>query len=585
MESLFEINSTLQYRVKALQQQVDEFRSGERYKKLQHDYSLVIDGFIKEIARLKKEKADAEARAISTRNIWFDECESNWKDYQTELNKKEEAINRLEERYWRFLRAHDEEIAKIKAEHRTELEEKDAIIEKLKDELAHEKALNGRDSNNTSLPTSKTPIGKEKRIPNSRRGTGKKKGGQPGHTQHKMAKPSMDEIDDVIDHCPSAEEVCPTCGSDNLKYTGEYEEKYEIDVEVKVTKKLHRYFLYECEDCGEIVRTGIDPNHRAECQYGPNVQAIALSLMNSTNAAINKVPLFLSGITKGEIKPCEGYIAKLQPRAAKRLRKFRNDLYVVLIQLKLLYWDDTVALADKKRICLRFYGNEFIAFYVAHDQKNMKGILEDGILEALTADTKVMHDHNSINYNKRFIFINIECNAHIQRDLQKIIDDTGHTEPKELKDLISISIKERNDLIDKECDRFDGEYIKVFNEKLTDILERAKNRAIENKSIYTVPFERAVISRIIEYRENFFAWIYDFSIPTTNNLSERSLRGIKTKMKVSGQFASTDTADNYALIRTYIETCRRNGINEIEALSRLCNGNPYTVEEIFSSQK
>ncbi|SDB67723.1 hypothetical protein SAMN02910263_04011, partial [Butyrivibrio sp. INlla16] len=85
--------------------------------------------------------------------------------------------------------------------------------------------------------------------------------------------------------------------------------------------------------------------------------------------------------------------------------------------------------------------------------------------------------------------------------------------------------------------------------------------------------------------ENFFAWIYDFSIPTTNNLSERSLRGIKTKMKVSGQFASTDTADNYALIRTYIETCRRNGINEIEALSRLCNGKPYTVEEIFSSQK
>ena len=56
-------------------------------------------------------------------------------------------------------------------------------------------------------------------------------------------------------------------------------------------------------------------------------------------------------------------------------------------------------------------------------------------------------------------------------------------------------------------------------------------------------------------------------------------------MKVSGQFASTDTADNYALIRTYIETCRRNEINEIEALSRLCNGNPYTVEEIFSSQK
>ena len=76
----------------------------------------------------------------------------------------------------------------------------------------------------------------------------------------------------------------------------------------------------------------------------------------------------------------------------------------------------------------------------------------------------------------------------------------------------------------------------------------------------------------------------DFTIPTTNNLSERALRGIKTIMKVSGQFASTTTADYYAALRTYIETCRRNGINEFEALTRLCDGNPYTVEEIFGGE-
>ena len=53
-------------------------------------------------------------------------------------------------------------------------------------------------------------------------------------------------------------------------------------------------------------------------------------------------------------------------------------------------------------------------------------------------------------------------------------------------------------------------------------------------------------------------------------------------MKVSGQFSSSKTANNYAMIRTYIETCRRNGINEYDALTRLCDGNPYTVEEIFA---
>ena len=58
-------------------------------------------------------------------------------------------------------------------------------------------------------------------------------------------------------------------------------------------------------------------------------------------------------------------------------------------------------------------------------------------------------------------------------------------------------------------------------------------------------------------------WLEDFDLPTTNNLSERSLRAIKSHMKISGQFESAETADWHALIQTYTETCRRNGINEI----------------------
>ena len=116
---------------------------------------------------------------------------------------------------------------------------------------------------------------------------------------------------------------------------------------------------------------------------------------------------------------------------------------------------------------------------------------------------------------------------------------------------------------------------------MTELLGKAEGEAAANTSDYSGPFERALIARIIDYRENFFAWVEDFSLPTTNNLSERALRGVKTKMKVPGQFASAGTADNYAAIRTYIETCKRNGINEMEALKRLCRGCPYTVEEIF----
>ena len=77
-------------------------------------------------------------------------------------------------------------------------------------------------------------------------------------------------------------------------------------------------------------------------------------------------------------------------------------------------------------------------------------------------------------------------------------------------------------------------------------------------------------------------WLYDFEVPFTNNLSERGLRGVKSKQKASGQFWNVDSASWYATIRSYIETCARNGVNEYNALLMLSLGKPYTLNEILN---
>lgn len=55
-------------------------------------------------------------------------------------------------------------------------------------------------------------------------------------------------------------------------------------------------------------------------------------------------------------------------------------------------------------------------------------------------------------------------------------------------------------------------------------------------------------------------------------------------MKVSGQFLNVERAKDYGKIKSYLETCRRHGKNEIEALRRLFEGNPYTVDELFGEK-
>ena len=128
---------------------------------------------------------------------------------------------------------------------------------------------------------------------------------------------------------------------------------------------------------------------------------------------------------------------------------------------------------------------------------------------------------------------------------------------------------------------FTDSYIKNFYQKDAPPAKVWKENA-EGSNNYGAEFERILFHRISEYRRTYFMWLENFRLSTTNNLSERGHRGIKSHMKISGQFESIAAADHHVVIRTHIETCRRNGINEIDALQRLCVTNPYTVSEIFT---
>ena len=472
---------------------------------------------------------------------------------------------------------------KDKKQYQESLAEKDAVIKELQNRLAHAEALLNHDGSNTGTPTSQTPISKNKPIPNSRRNTGRPKGGQAGHEKSSLKEPEESDVTDTVGHPLQDDECCPKCGLVDCTPTGESEIKYEYDVRIKVVKIKHEFFYYMCNNCGTVFRSQIPPALKEKVQYGSELQALALSLTNTANASMNKVSTFLAGITGGELTPCEGYVAKLQVRAAKGLQRFRADLKLLLITRKIIYWDDTVIMILTKRACFRFYGDETIAYYTAHAHKDMESLDDDNVLNLLTGDTKTMHDHNTVNYNEKYSFENIECNQHLQRDCQKNSDDTCHKWSTDLKELISSTIKDRNEAIAGKKSSFDGSYITQFNEKLDQCLADGWSENEADPDNYGASWERTLLNRITKYRRPYFLWVEDFSIPTTNNLSERGLRGVKSHMKISGQFESEAAADNHALIRTYIETCRRNGINEIHALERLCAGNPYTVDEIFSS--
>lgn len=512
--------------------------------------------------RVELERMSAEVITLKDRVLGYQETV---KSLQSSLKSAEAAKVRQKETY------------------EAAIAEKDAIIKELKNKLAHVSAVADRNGTNTGMPTASTPINKRKTIPNTRRGSGKPRGGQPGHERHTLAGFDGEEITDYREHeLNLSAENCDLCQG-ALIDTGEIEYKDEFDVKVTVVKRRHNYHIYECVDCGARVRSQIDKNLKEPNQYGSNLQAAALSLMATGNVAINKVCMLVNGMTGGQVAPSEGFVCKLYRRAAAALAGFMAELKCLMIQRTILYWDDTVIMIKTRRACIRFYGDESISYYTAHDNKDLAGLLEDNILPVLTKETTVMHDHNKVNYNECFSFGNIECNQHLERDIQKAADDNpDHTWSKKMKALISLTIKERNDAVAQGRKGFSNRHIQQFQKKMKQLIKKGYKESAVSTNPTTVPSEKTLLTRIEKFFDNYFRWVTDFTLPTTDNLSERGLRGIKSHMKISGQFESETTASYYAVVKTYVETCRKNQINEMEALSRLCAGNPFTVEEIFA---
>lgn len=57
------------------------------------------------------------------------------------------------------------------------------------------------------------------------------------------------------------------------------------------------------------------------------------------------------------------------------------------------------------------------------------------------------------------------------------------------------------------------------------------------------------------------------SVKSDNNASERAIQNIKVKQKISGQFKIEKVAQNFAKIRSVIDTTIKNGMNVMQSLS------------------
>ena len=69
-------------------------------------------------------------------------------------------------------------------------------------------------------------------------------------------------------------------------------------------------------------------------------------------------------------------------------------------------------------------------------------------------------------------------------------------------------------------------------------------------------------------------FISDPAVPFTNNVAERAVRMPKVKQKISGCFRTLVGAENFCVIRSCLDTLRKQGHGMLKMLRRAFNADP-----------
>lgn len=470
-----------------------------------------VDKLKEQINELKKEKTNLIKQNVASQRRCA-EFENENAIMQAKNDKFEQQIKELEE-----------ELKTLREEH-SELELTNG---QLKDNLEKITSQLNADSNNSGLPTSKTPIGKEKRkpVPNLRQKSDRRKGGQPGHRKNQLAQ-SIDElITGYRDHLPEEfnEQMqdrelipeilnCPNCGARITDDRLTVREKEEIDFEIKINRIRHRFYEIVCSHCNMRFKIKIPNQIKEPAQYGPHIKSLICVLLKGGIVSVKRVSLIINSLLKLNIS--EGYICKLARQLGEMCEDFSKKVTSLFQLFAIIGWDDTVVRANGKNICFRTYVTNFISLYTAHDQKNLQGLIDDGILTSLTVLNRVIHDHNTVNYNEIFNFLNAECNAHLLRDLLRVYENNKDRAEwtLELKNTISELINKRNSMVeeDRSSTSLPAEEINNFKQNLIAVLASRKviveqmiqehekrQRELGNKSNKIIPPESLLLEQRI----------------------------------------------------------------------------------------
>jgi transposase len=448
-----------------------------------------------------------------------------------------------------------------------------AECQALRDEVHSLQEQVAKNSRNSSKPPSSDGLAKPKPKslrPKSERPTG----GQPCHPGHTLRM--VEKPDYVVPH---KVERCADCGRSLGKQPPERVERRQVfDLpEPKLVITEHQSEVKTCP-CGCVNHAAFPPEAVAPVQYGPHVKSVAVYLKE-----YQLLPFDRLGEIMRDLFACdsfsEGTLANVNADCSRRLEPVEAAIRDLAAASPVAGFDETGVRATGSLHWLHTVSTRLVTWYFAHKKRGCEAMDAAGILPEYRGCA--VHDFWKSYFD--YACDHALCNAHLLRELVFLWEEQAQTWAKEMIDHL-LGIKAAVAAANaagrtvlppsvRKGFRKTYEHIVKAGYAQNPVAESApgpkrRGRRKQSKA-------RNLLDRFRDHPDSILAFMRDFAIPFDNNQSERDLRMMKLRQKISGTFRSFEALVNFCRIRSYVSTARKNGVNALDALQRVFLGNPF----------
>lgn len=406
------------------------------------------------------------------------------------------------------------------------------------------------DSTNSNRPPSSDGLSKKPPKPRSlRQQSGKKAGGQPGHAGRSLTWSTPDEI---VEHPPA-----PTCDACNAPLPGATISLARQVVDLppirhRVTE--HRVLEAHCS-CGKVC-TGSFPEHvRAPLQYGPQIRALAVYLTQHHMLPIHRTAELISDLF--EVSFSERSVENACIQAASVLQSTVDKIAAALRNALVAHADETGIRIKKALHWLHAVVTPTLSWMGCHKRRGKIAILALGVLPHFHG--KLIHD--GWESYRKLTCIHSLCNAHHLRELDALANDHQQSWALEMGKLLreadhAVNVSSEAKLTPEEIKDYRHRYGQILDQgDLAHPLVSSSGKRGKTKQSPAANLLR----RLRTYADDVWRFASDPDVPFTNNLAEQAVRMPKVKQKISGCFRTMEGAERFCVIRSYLETMRKQG--------------------------